>query len=119
MSGGVMVMVAIVGLLMAASGCSTMTALHGADVPGGAQVVGGGFMINWEAPTAGTVYLVEKTSGKIIETRSLDEDDTYEFEMSLDDEAVVKTFENAFGVPMGKAKFVLYFKPASPKSDAP
>jgi len=113
-----MVMVAVVGLLMAASGCSTMTSLHGADVPGGAQIVGGGFMINWIAPTAGTVYLVEKTSGKIVETRSLDKDDTYEFEMSLDDEAVVKTFENAFGVPMKKAKLVLYFKPAPAEAKA-
>jgi hypothetical protein len=118
-SGGIAILAAVVGLLMGAAGCSTMTSLHGADLPKDVQVVGGGFMISWNAPTDGTAYLIEKTSGKTIETRSVEEGDTYEFEMSLDDEEVVKTFENAFGVPVKKAKLVLYFRPAGPKSDTP
>jgi hypothetical protein len=111
----VIVVAAVAGLMMAAAGCSTM-GLQGGDLPRGAKVVGGGFLIDWEAPTPGTAYLVETKSGKIVETRSLDEDDSYDFEMSLDDEDVVKTFENAFGVPMEKAKLVLYFKPAGPEA---
>jgi hypothetical protein len=119
-SGGILILTAVVGLLMGAAGCSTMTSLHGADLPKDVQVVGGGFMISWNAPTDGTVYLIEKTLGKTIETQSVEEGDTYEFEMSLDDEAVVNTFENAFGVPVKKAKLVLYFRPApSPQGQTP
>jgi len=112
---GRVVTVGIVGL-MAVAGCSTTGSLGRGDLPTGVQVVGGGFMINWDAPTNGTAYLVETMSGKIVETRSVEEGDTYDFEMSLDDEDVVKAFENAFGVPMEKARFVLYFKPAERQS---
>lgn len=109
------VVAAVAGLMMAAAGCSTM-GLQGGDLPRGAKVVGGGFLIDWEAPTAGTAYLVEKTTGKIVETRSLDEDDSYDFEMSLDDTNVTETFQNTFGVSVRDAKLVLYFKPAGPEA---
>jgi hypothetical protein len=110
---------AIAGLVMIAAGCRTMGPLQGTDLPRDVRIVGGGFVINWDAPVAGTVYLVERTSGKTIETRSVEEGDTYDFEMSLDDESVVQTFERAFGVPMKQAKLALYFKPAPSESETP
>lgn len=113
--GNIIVAAAVVGLMMAVAGCGTM-GLQGSDLPRGAKVVGGGFLIDWEAPTAGTVYLVEKTTGKIVETRSLDEDESYDFEMSLGDEGVAETFQNTFGVSVKEAKLVLYFKPAGPEA---
>jgi hypothetical protein len=113
--GNMIVAAAVVGLMMAVAGCGTM-GLQGSDLPRGAKVVGGGFLIDWEAPTAGTVYLVEKTTGKIVETTSLDEDDSYDFEMRLDDESVTETFTKTFGIPVKEAKLVLYFKPAGPKA---
>jgi len=107
-----MVAAGIIGLLMIVSGCST-TALSGkTGVPQGAKAVGGGFAIDWEAPTAGTVYLVEETSGKIIETRSVDEDESYEFDADLSVDEVVQAFEQIAGVEMEKARLVLYFKPS-------
>ena len=104
-------LITAVGLLMSAAGCGTLTSLQGGDLLKGAKVVAGGFAINWKAPTAGTVYLIEKTSGKTIETQSVDEGGTYEFEMTLDDEEVLQTFANAFGVSVKEAELVLYFKP--------
>ncbi|HNS18872.1 MAG TPA: hypothetical protein PKH24_00155 [Sedimentisphaerales bacterium] len=106
-----MVAAGVVGLLMIA-GCSTTAFLGRAGVPRGAKVVGGGFAIDWEAPTAGTAYLVEETSGKIIETRSLDEDETLDFDVDLSDDEVVQVFERITGVEMKKARLVLYFKPS-------
>jgi hypothetical protein len=109
----------VVGLVMIAGGCSTMASSSKADLPRGAQVVGGGFGIDWEVPTAGTVYLVEKTSGKIIETESLDEGMSYDFEMDLSDDEVVGAFERATGVDVKQARLVLYFKPAPAESETP
>ncbi len=107
----VMMLAGVVGLLMIA-GCSTTAFSGRTGVPQGATAVGGGFAIDWEAPMAGTVYLVEETSGKIIETRSLDEDETFEFEADLSDDEVVQAFEQIAGVEMEKARLVLYFKPS-------
>ncbi len=117
-SGRGLAAAAIVGLMLVGAGCTTIAPLQGNDLPRDVQIVGGGFRINWIAPTDGTVYLYEKKSGKIVETESLSEGDSYEFEMDLDEE-VTRTFENAFGVSMKEAKLVLYFKPAGPKSDTP
>lgn len=117
-SGRGLAAAAIVGLMLVGEGCTTIAPLQGNDLPRDVQIVGGGFRINWIAPTDGTVYLYEKKSGKIVETESLSEGDSYEFEMDLDEE-VTRTFENAFGVSMKEAKLVLYFKPAGPKSDTP
>lgn len=116
--GNGIVAAAVMGLLMTLAGCGTMR-LQGSDLPRGAKVVGGGFLIDWQAPTAGTVYLVEKTTGKIVETKSLDEDDSYDFEMSLDDQSVTETFKDTFGIPVKEAKLVLYFKPAGPEAREP
>lgn len=113
--GRVVTAAVVVGLLTVAVGCRTMGLQRG-DLPRGAEVVGGGFQIDWEAPTAGTVYLVEKTTGKIVETKSLDKDESYDFEMSLDDEGVAETFKSAFGISVKDAKLVLYFKPAPPEA---
>jgi len=101
----------IVGLLMIA-GCSTTAFSGRTGVPQGAKAVGGGFAIDWEAPTAGTAYLVEETSGKIIETESLDEDETFEFDADLSIDEVVRTLEQVMGVDISKARLVLYFKPS-------
>ncbi len=108
----------VVGLLMIA-GCNTTAFPGRTGVPRGAKVVGGGLAINWEAPTAGTVYLVEETSGKIIETQSLDEDATFEFDADFSDDDVVKTFERVTGVGIEKVRLVLYFKPSPPEAETP
>jgi len=106
-----------VGLMLVAAGCGAMRSAHAAGLPRHLEAVGGGLMINWKAPVPGTVYLVEKTTGKIIETRSLDEGEVYEFEIASD-ETGTEAFEKIIGVKLTDARLVLYFKPASSKKSA-
>ena len=67
-------------------------------------------MIEWKAPERGTAYLVEKQTGKIVETRSLEEGEVYSFAAT----SVVQAddFEQMLGIRFGKARFLLYFEPA-------
>ncbi len=105
--------VVAVGLMLIGAGCTTLSQNHPeTGLPRNLEVVGGGLTINWIAPTAGTVYLVEKTSGKIIETRAMNAGDVYKFEVSPDQPTV---FERSVGVNLNNARIVLLFKPASPK----
>ncbi|HQI26714.1 MAG TPA: hypothetical protein PLT20_01410 [Sedimentisphaerales bacterium] len=106
-------------LMMGMAGCSSLGPLQGADLPRDAQIVGGGFRIDWVAPADGTVLLYERKSGKLLETESLSEGDSYDFEIDLSDEEVTETFEKAFGVPVKDAKLLLYFKPARSQSQTP
>jgi hypothetical protein len=91
-------------------GCSTSGSLQSDGLPGEEYLVGGGMMINWEAPADGTAYLVEKTSGKIVETRSLKRGDTYDFSIGSTGQAA--EFEKVFGVKLSEARLLLYFEPA-------
>ncbi len=105
--------VVVVGLMMIAAGCVTTSQYYPeTGLSHNLEVVGGGLTINWKAPTAGTVYLIEKTSGKVIETKSLDEGEVYEFEISPDQPTV---FEKAVGVNLNNARLILLFKPANSK----
>jgi hypothetical protein len=73
-------------------------------------MVGGGMMIEWKAPERGTAYLVEKQTGKIVETRSLEQDEVYSFAAT----SVVQAdeFEQMLGIRFSRARFLLYFEPA-------
>ena len=102
--------VVVVGLVMIATSCTGPAQDYPpTGLPRHLEVVGGGMSINWMAPTAGTAYLVEKTSGKIIETKWLKEGEGYQFEVSPDQPTV---FERAVGVSLNNARIVLLFQPA-------
>lgn len=92
-------------------GCSTNRSLQADGLPDEDYLVGGGMMINWEAPTDGTAFLVEKTSGKIVETRSMKRSDTYDFSIGSAGQAL--EFEKVFGVKLSEARLMLYFEPAT------
>ncbi|MBP8303641.1 MAG: hypothetical protein KBE04_05895 [Phycisphaerae bacterium] len=83
-------------------------------VPARQYLVGGGFKINYTAPADGTVYWVEETTGKILETTSVTEDEDVEFEVNLSD-IEPDEFERRIGVDVAKAKMGLYFIPRSEK----
>jgi len=103
----------VAGLMFAAltvTGCAS-TGLHRVNnLPGEQRLVGGGIMISWKAPEAGTVYLVEKKTRKLIETRSLDEGDVFDFKVESTVDA--EELGNMLGINFSKAEFLLYFKPA-------
>ena len=70
--------------------------------------MGGGFEINYTAPTAGTVYWVEETTQKILQTRSVTREEDVEFKMQIDDPG---EFAQLIGIDQTKAKLGLYFIP--------
>jgi hypothetical protein len=99
------------------AGCSTPRYLEADGLPGEQYLVGGGLMIDWKAPTAGTAYLVEKTTGKVIETRSLDAGDSYSFSVSSEGQAA--EFKRVLGIELSDAQFMLYFQPADSQALIP
>lgn len=99
------------------AGCATNPPLQADGLPGEQYLVGGGVMIDWEAPAAGTAYLVEKTAAKIVETRSLQKGDSYTFSVSSGGQAA--EFERMLGVKFSEARFLLYFQPAGTTGPTP
>jgi hypothetical protein len=59
-------LLAIIAVGVALLGCAT------SNLPRGARLVGGGLDIRYNAPAAGTVILIERTSGRIVATKSLE-----------------------------------------------
>jgi len=111
----VVVLVGSVLSVLAPGGCGASKHTPVVRLPDAPQMVGGGIMIEWKAPERGTAYLVEKQTGKIVETRSLDEGEVYSFAAT----SVVQAdeFEQMLGIRFSRARFLLYFEPA-PKSAA-
>jgi len=105
---------AIISML---AGCSTPRHLQADGLPDDQYLVGGGLMIDWKAPADGTVYLVEKTAGKIIETRSMETGESYSFSVASGSQAT--EFERVLGIKFSEARFMLYFQPAGSKGPTP
>jgi hypothetical protein len=101
----------LLGLAVLVAGCGPDQGAAVTPLPDAPRLVGGGIMIAWQAPEPGTAYLVEKQTGKIVETRSLAEGETYSFAAT----SVVQAdeFEQMLGIPFGRAQFLLYFEPAA------
>lgn len=103
-----------VGLILV--GCTTP------DLPRGARFVGGGILIDYRAPSDGTVILRERTSRKIIATGSLEAGHNFEFRPDRDNagELLANLFRPAsigMDAPLvpTNAFFELYFVPAKPR----
>ncbi|NLW84716.1 MAG: hypothetical protein GXY41_10000 [Phycisphaerae bacterium] len=71
-------------------------------------MVGGGVMVEFNAPTDGTLYWVEETGRKIMMTKYLKMGDFFGEALPIDN----ADFRNLLG-DMSSARFVLYFIPAS------
>ncbi len=100
-------------VILVLGGCSTPRYLPADGLPDDQYLVGGGLMIDWEAPAAGTAYLVEKSTGKIIETRSMEAGDNFSF--SVSSSAQADEFEKILGIKFPEARFLLYFQPGETK----
>lgn len=87
-----------------------VTLSGGQVLPGRQYLVGGGLTISWKAPEAGTVFLVEKKTGKLVETRSLGEGEAYSFK--VDSTVRAQELGDILGINFAKAQFLLYFEPA-------
>jgi hypothetical protein len=97
-------------MLLCLAGCSTLSEgpLTKSGIPHSRYLVGGGFSIEYIAPTNGTAYWVEETTEKILETKSLNSGDKAEFGGSMDADGV----KQALGIDVKDTKFTLYFVPA-------
>jgi hypothetical protein len=110
---GGMSMAAIFAAVLVLAGCASHRLQHPGNLPGEQRLVGGGLNISWQAPEPGTVFLVEKKTGKLVETRTLEEGETYLFAV----ESVVRAEElqDMLGVNFSRMQFLLYFEPAGEK----
>jgi hypothetical protein len=96
--------------MLAFAGCRSQERFYPEQIPGDSRLVGGGLKIEWQAPEPGTVYLVEKRTGRLVQTFTLAEGETYRFAV----ESVVDAEElgEMLGINVAHAQFLLYFKPA-------
>jgi hypothetical protein len=85
-------------------------------IPAREYLVGGGFEIFYRAPNKGTAYWVEEATAKILQTKSLEEDEDIKVEVqSLDP----NDFKQMVGVEVAKARLSLYFIPRSQQVEGP
>jgi hypothetical protein len=91
------------------SGCSGMEtiAFRSDGIPCDKYQVGGGWDIEYKAPAPGTVYLVEMNNRRLIETKSLDEGETYRQNIDPGESRL-----KDMGIEPSAARFWLYFIPA-------
>ena len=101
------------GVLVA--GCTS------SHLPRNGKVVGGGLLIEWRAPSAGTAILVETVSDRIVVTESLEQGDIFTFDAAGENAALVDSILAGADVrgsrnlsPLAETtRFVLYFVPDS------
>lgn len=103
--GAKMTQFAMIVLGFVLVGCSTT------NLPPGARLVGGGIEVEYKAPDKGTVILIDRTSGRIVATKSLDEGDRFDFGPNY--QGFDEVAYNLFGRPQvsTNASFQLYFVP--------
>lgn len=110
-------MAAICAVALVVAGCAPRGLARLEDLPGEEHLVGGGLTINWQAPEDGIVYLFEKRTGKLIETRSLKEGETYTFAVETAVDAA--DMEGLLGIDIARAEFLLYFEWAGSTNGMP
>lgn len=88
------------GVALVVAGCV-------AGVPQSARVVGGGLKINYEPEVPGTAILVEKATGKVVVTESLNGTSPFRFDAGTEHDATI--IQAALGIMPTNAHFVLYY----------
>lgn len=75
-------------------------------------IVGGGFEIEYQAPEPGRAILVDRTSGRMLMTESLQKAGRFESTTDLSDPEISQIL-SSLGIDLAKAELVLYFIPDS------
>ena len=97
----------LASLAMCIVGCGVNDQFRDNGLPAKKYLVGGGFQVEWTAPSNGTAHLVEETTSKIIQCQYLEQGKSFELSMNLEP----AEFKEYFGIDMGEAKLSLYFIP--------
>ena len=100
-----------------AAGCMSSGKFSDKGMPDRKYQVGGGWTIKYAAPTDGTIYLFEETTGKIIETRTVSKGEKVTYNSTPEEEAQqAARLEKSVGITMKEARQSLFFIPANPPS---
>ena len=100
----------LIGLAIGLLGCGANEQFRSNGLPAKKYLVGGGFQVEWTAPSNGTAHLVEETTSKIIQCQYLEQGKSFELSMALEP----VEFKEYFGIEMAEAKLSLYFIPTAP-----
>ncbi len=112
----------VLSLLLVAAGCginSKNPIFNSADIPARSFLVGKGFSLDYSAPSAGTAYVVDMSSGKYLMTKSLEKGERIEFDLDPSQEEVKSGLES-LGLDMSQLDISLFFVPiedAAPEAD--
>lgn len=93
-------------LIGISTGCQTSGTMSSNGVPAKIYLVGGGYNIDFDAPTKGIGYVVEETTQRVIQLKSLDKDDRFKVEIENGDDT-----EKVLGIKPSAARFTFYFVP--------
>lgn len=109
-------MFAIISAGLLVSGCATTGggAFRSDGVPAKEYYVGGGYQVYYSAPVAGTAYLVEESSGKLLVTESLRSGEMFTCDFDPTSEESQSIFKT-LGIEPAQAKLSLYFVPEGGK----
>ena len=87
------------------SGCATAR-WDGQGLPSNTYLVGGGYEIHWTAPSDGTLIIAERTTQKILQTTSVEKDETVDCDFSDADALQVVT-----GIAPNETRIEAFFIP--------
>ena len=96
-------------LVLSVAGCATAPQEEASNLPEERYIVGGGFLIEYATPVAGTAILANQTTEQLLMTRSLDAGE--KFEVSLD--PTEEETAALLGGDLSQAQVILYFIPRS------
>lgn len=106
-------------LILTFTGCRIMTdndvskqALGFDGIPSSEYLVGGGYVIRYRAQVAGTLYLADENSQRLLATVSLQSGESHHMEYNIEDEKLAANLD-ALGIDPQLASFKLYFVPNS------
>ena len=97
----------ILFLAVSATGCTVINSMEERGLINNAISVGGGYHVEYTAPVDGTAYYYDKTSKRILTTKTMKQGTSYAFNAS--------DYQAELGSVLGKytkdARLLLYFKP--------
>ena len=103
----ILILTGVSALVLAiATACQTSKALNSSGIPSKKFLIGGGYNIDFTAPTIGIGYVVEEQSRRVIILKSLDKNERFRSEMELNDEEA-----QHLGIKASMARFTFYFVP--------
>ena len=97
-------------VLASFTGCATNSSFQHSGIPKEKYLAGGGFEYAFQAESNGTLYIVEKNTKRILESKPMKKQEKVSSQVS-DAEKFATSFETLYGMPTSEAQITLYFIP--------